>query len=171
MFEDREVEPKEVKELLKTAIWVPNHKMTQPWRFVIITGETKEQLAQLAGDYMGKGKQGEERDSAVQKAYQTFKQVPVFLMVLMEENHILKLNQEDYAATSLIIHNLSLLAWEKGLGMVWKTGPLTDDPAFRELIGINKGEKFVGMVQIGYPKKVPKARPRIDVEERITELN
>ncbi|MBM7540902.1 nitroreductase family protein [Amphibacillus cookii] len=170
-FDQRPVDLEEIKQLLKTAAWVPNHKMTQPWRFVFITGDTKQKLADLAGSYMSKGKAGEEKATAYQKAYETFEHVPVFLMVIMEESHLLKVRQEDYASTSLIIHNLSLLCWEKGIGMIWKTGPLTDDVHFRELIGVKQGEKFVGMLQLGYPQKVPKARPRIDLTERITELN
>ncbi|WP_017471127.1 nitroreductase family protein [Amphibacillus jilinensis] len=170
-FGERPVDVEEVKQLLNTAIWVPNHKMTQPWRFVFITGETKQQLAELAGSFMSKGKVGEEKAAAYQKAYQTFEHVPVFLMVIMEESHLLKTRQEDYASTSLIIHNLSLLCWEKGIGMIWKTGPLTDDVRFRELVGVKQGEKFVGMLQLGYPEKVPKARPRADLTDRITELN
>lgn len=170
LFDDRSVDLSEVKALLKTAAWVPNHKMTQPWRFVLVTGETKDQLAQLAGRFNSRGKTGEEKDTAYTKGYQNFKQVPVFLMVLMHETHLLKLRQEDYMSTGLIIHNLSLLCWEKGIGMIWKTGPLTDEAEFRDLIGATPGEKFVGMIQLGYPKKIPKARPRIDLEERITEL-
>lgn len=171
LFEDKPVSIDLVKEMLKTSVWVPNHKMTQPWRFTIITGETKEQLANLAGDFMARGKTGEDKDRAFNKAYGTFSQVPVYVMVFMNESHELKRRQEDYASTSLIIHNLSLIGWEKGLGMIWKTGPLTDTEAFRELIGVKPGEKFVGMIQLGYPKKVPRPVPRIDLDTRITELN
>ncbi|GEN57556.1 putative NAD(P)H nitroreductase YfhC [Halolactibacillus alkaliphilus] len=171
LFEDKPVSIDEVKAMLKTSAWVPNHKMTQPWRFTIITGETKAQLAHMAGEFMSRGKTGEEKDRAYNKAHAAFSQVPMHVMVFMEESHDLKRRQEDYASTSLIIHNLSLIGWEKGIGMIWKTGPLTDTEPFRQLIGIQPGEKFVGMIQLGYPKKVPRAMPRIDLDERITELN
>lgn len=171
LFEDKLVDVDQLKAMLETAKWVPNHKLTEPWRFTIITGETKHALADLAGTFMGRGKASEDQKRAYDKAFQTFSQVPVYIMVTMTEHHDLKVRQEDYASTSALIHNLSLLLWEAGIGMIWKTGPLTDTEAFRELIQIQKGEKFVGMLQIGYPKVVPKARPRQSLEEKITELN
>ncbi|SDB82114.1 Nitroreductase [Pelagirhabdus alkalitolerans] len=170
LFEERDVDIDELKKMIETAVWVPNHKNTQPWRFVIITGDTKERLAQLAGEFKSRGMAGDAKDRAYQAGYQMFAQVPVYVMVMMDENHVLKRRQEDYASTSLVIHNLSLIGWEKGLGMIWKTGPLTEEKAFRELIQIEKGEKFVGMIQIGYPKKVPKPLPRVDINKQITEL-
>ena len=171
LFEDKPVAVDEVKAMLKTAAFVPNHKMTQPWRFTIITGETKNKLAELAGTFMATGKTGEDKTRAYEKASQTFQQVPLYIMVFMDESHLLKRREEDYASTSLIIHNLSLIGWERGLGLIWKTGPLTETKPFRELIGIKPGEKFVGMIQLGYPKKIPKALPRIDLESRIDHLN
>lgn len=171
LFEDKPVQLEELKEMLEVAKWVPNHKMTEPWRFTIISGETKKELAKLAGEFMSRGKAQEEKKRAYDKAFQTFDHVPIFLMVTMEEHHDLKVRQEDYASTSILIHNLSLLAWERGLGLIWKTGPLTETEAFRELIQIRKGEKFIGMIQLGYPKIVPKARPRQDLKSKITELN
>ncbi len=34
-----------MKDLLSIAVWVPNHKMTEPWRFVFITGESKKKIS------------------------------------------------------------------------------------------------------------------------------
>lgn len=40
--------PREVlDEMLAAAVMAPNHKLTEPWRFSVVTGETKERLARL----------------------------------------------------------------------------------------------------------------------------
>lgn len=170
LFDDRPVKQELIVSLLDTAVWVPNHKMTQPWRFVFVTGDHQEQLAELSGEYAAKDKTGDEKEQIKKKTYQNFLKVPVLLMVIMGENENLRLREEDYASTSIVVHNLSLLAWEQGIGMFWKTGPLTQEKHFQDFIGVKEGEKFVGMIQMGYPTKVPKARPRVDVAKRITEL-
>ncbi|CQR46066.1 Putative NAD(P)H nitroreductase YdjA [Paraliobacillus sp. PM-2] len=171
LYQDKEVDIVLLKSLLETAIWVPNHKMTQPWRFVFVYGEGKEKIAQLNKSFSAKGATKEEKERSGEKAFQKMMDVPVFLMVIMEENADRKQREEDYAATSCFIQNFSLLAWEKGIGMIWKTGPLTTTPAFREAIGAKLGEKVVGMLQIGYPAKVPKPRKRVDIHDRIEEIN
>lgn len=171
LYENKEVDVALLKELLETAIWVPNHKMTQPWRFVIVHGKGKEKIAELNKRLSAKGTTEEEKKRSGEKAYQKMIDVPMYLMVLMEESPDLKLRQEDYAATSCLIQNFSLLAWEQGIGMIWKTGPMTTTEAFRSIIGAQNGEKVVGMLQIGYPAKVAKPRPRVDIQNRIEEIN
>lgn len=171
LYQDKEVDVNLVKGLLEKAKWVPNHKMTQPWRFVLVYDKGKEKIAQLNKRNAAKGATAEEKQKNGEIAYQKMMAVPMFLMVIMEENPNQKLREEDYAATSCLVQNVSLLAWEKGLGMIWKTGALTITPEFREIVGAKLGEKIVGMMQLGYPAKVPKARPRADVQSRITEIN
>ncbi|MCT2538177.1 nitroreductase [Aquibacillus koreensis] len=171
LYEDRPVSVDLMKELLETAIWVPNHKMTEPWRFVFVSGETKKQIAEINRIVGAKGNTIEEKQRSGEIAFNKINNPPLLLMVLMEENPDQKLREEDYAATSCVIQNLSLLAWEKEIGMIWKTGAITFHPEFRKIIGAKPGEKVVGMLQMGYPAKVPKERPRVDAHERITELN
>lgn len=171
LYQDRPVDINQLKEMLDTAVWVPNHKMTEPWRFVIVHGESVKKVAELNRKFSATGSSDEDRKRNGEKAYQKIMDVPVLLMVIMDENPIPKLREEDYASTSCLIQNFSLLAWEKGIGMIWKTGALTIQPDFRELIGVKRGEKVVGMLQIGYPEKVPKARSRADVANRMEELS
>ena len=35
-FKDSEVPDEDIKILLDAAIWAPNHRNTEPWRFVVI---------------------------------------------------------------------------------------------------------------------------------------
>ncbi|MRH44212.1 nitroreductase [Aquibacillus halophilus] len=171
LYEDRAVPVEEVKEMLEAAIWVPNHKMTEPWRFVFVHGETKKRVAEVNRKIGETGNTLEEKKAGGEKAYKKINDVPLLVMVLMEENPNQKLREEDYAATSCVIQNLSLLAWEQGIGMIWKTGAITIHPEFRSIVGVKPGERVVGMLQMGYPAKVPKARPRVEAANRITELN
>jgi nitroreductase len=46
-FQTRPVSVELVKELIDTAVWVPNHRMTQPWRFVLIHDKGRSRLAEI----------------------------------------------------------------------------------------------------------------------------
>ncbi|TCP54430.1 nitroreductase [Tumebacillus sp. BK434] len=168
-FEDRPVSLELVKEMLDTAVWVPNHKMTQPWRFVIVHGEGRKKLAEVARAVNEKRETDPEKKQAIgQKIYDKLMGVPMFVAVLMKEDTQLATREEDYASTACLIHNFSLLAWEQGIGMVWETYGLLHQPAFREALGVQPGEKIVGSLHVGYPDHMPEARPRKGVEELLT---
>ncbi|MFO7341847.1 MAG: nitroreductase [Bacillaceae bacterium] len=172
VFEDRPVPPELVMELLEDAVWVPNHRMTQPWRFILTYGEGRRKIAEAvrkinADKEADPGKKKE----AGQKFYNKIMAIPMILTVLMREDPNPVVREEDYAATCCVIHNFSLLAWERGIGMVWKTHGWLHDPIFREAMGIRPGERAVGNLQIGYPAKIPSAQPRIPAAQRLTVID
>jgi len=36
--------------LLENANWAPSHRLTEPWRFKVVRGETKDQLGRFLSD-------------------------------------------------------------------------------------------------------------------------
>jgi nitroreductase len=117
-FKDRPVSIELVKELIDTAVWVPNHKMTQPWRFVLIHDKGRRRLAEINRARAEERERDPEKSQELgQKFYDRFMSVPMLLAVVMKESSHPVVWEEDYASTSCIIHNLSLLAWGHGIGI------------------------------------------------------
>jgi nitroreductase len=168
-FADRPVSRELIAELLDTAIWVPNHYVTEPWRFIFVEGEGKRRIAEaqktLAQKWISEPQKKEEQGK---KAYENMMNIPAFLIVVMKEAANPMTREEDFASTCCVIQNFSLLAWEKGIGCIWKTYGLMYQRDFRELLGIEPGEKVVGVVHIGYPSNIPTAKPRKLANERLT---
>lgn len=161
VFENRPVPIEVVEQLLETAVWVPNHKMTQPWRFILVHGEGRKKIAEVGRTLNERRDKDPVKGKEMgQKGYDRLMAVPMFLIVLMKENSHPVVREEDYASTSCLIHNFSLLAWEQGIGMVWETYPLLHESGFREALGIEPGEKAVGSLHLGFPAKVPAAQTR-----------
>lgn len=172
VFEDRPVPVELVEQLLDTAVWVPNHKMTQPWRFIVVHGEGRSKIAGVGRKINEmREKDPEKAKEAGQRVFNKLMAVPMFLIVVMKETSHPVVREEDYASTSCLIHNFSLLAWEQGLGLVWETYPLLHDPAFREALGVEPGEKVVGSLHLGYPAKIPAAQKRIPAEQLLTVIS
>ena len=42
----RPVDPEVVRGLIELATWAPNHKRTWPWRFTVLTGESRSHLGE-----------------------------------------------------------------------------------------------------------------------------
>src|SRR3954454_16843427 len=44
MDSDAPVDPTVIADLCRLAVWAPNHKSTEPWRFAAFTGERRRRL-------------------------------------------------------------------------------------------------------------------------------
>lgn len=65
------------------------------------------------------------------------------------------MRNDDFAAVSALIQNLQLLAWDQGIGMVWKSGRILYDKGFQQDMGLKENERFAAILHIGYPEEVP----------------
>lgn len=168
-FEDREISPDLIAELLDVAVYAPNHRLTEPWRFIFFQGEGKVKLAETVRDM----REMRETDPSKQKGagdkiYNKLMSNPAFLMVIMKEDDNLSIREEDFAATSCLIQNFSLLAWEKGIGMTWHSYAWLQDPIVREAMGIQPGERAIGNMHMGYPAVIPQVRERKSASSLLT---
>ncbi|WP_058308824.1 nitroreductase family protein [Gracilibacillus massiliensis] len=170
-YQDKEVSNELIEELLDTAVWVPNHKLTEPWRFVFIQGEAKKKLAEINRQVAlskSNSNSDEELEIVGNNAYQKIISVPFLFFVINNLHPQEKLREEDYASTSCVIQNFSLLAWEQGLSTFWKSGKLAYCEETAELIGLKENERVVGQIHVGYPAKSQSPVPRVPAKERIT---
>lgn len=159
---EKEVSQDLVVSLLRTAVWAPNHGLREPWRFIFVAGERKQDFIDVAVSCHEKSKQEGMREK--------LSRVPAFLIVIMKEDPRQKQWEENFAATSCMLQNFQLLAWEQNLGTVWKTPQHIHDPKFRNALGVQFGEKIVGILHIGYFDKqlvAKKVRKRTDPAEKL----
>jgi Nitroreductase len=163
-FKDDPVPFELLLELMNVANWAPNHGLREPWRFILFRGEARSVFAEAVFLTMSAEetlKYGEQRKA-------DYATIPYHLIVVMKEDPRRKQWDEDYGAACSWIQSFQLAAWERGLGVVWKTNPYVYSPKFREAVGVREGEKAVGVLHVGYPANVPAPRPRTAAEERLT---
>lgn len=159
VFTDQPLPPGLIEELLETAIWSPNHKLTEPWRFILITGDACREVAEIRRDMAiewSKAPDEETRRSQGEQMYQRLINVPAFLVVYMKEDPSPHIREEDYAACCCLVQNFMLLAWERGVGSTWKT--FKEHDRLRTYLGIQPYDKVVAFLHIGYPAEVPTTR-------------
>jgi nitroreductase len=167
-FTPTPIEPETVAALLETAVWTPNHRMTEPWRFIIVTGEGRALYADARRRMViaaSRAADKAERQLAGDRVFARFAAIPAYLLVVQQQAAKADVREEDYAACAALIQNFMLLAWEVGIGTAWKT--FADEPPLRALFGLRDDEKVVGIVHIGYPAETPTST-RAPLAERIT---
>lgn len=160
-FTPEPVDPGAIRRLLDAAALAPNHRMTQPWRFLVVGPESRRAY----GRVLGQRKAAKVEDlgvaeSIVAKLEREYAELPAGIAVAMRLDENPEVREEDFAATFMAIENLCLAAVELGLGTHLKTGAVLGDPRARELLRMPADERLVAFVQVGHPAEVPQPKPR-----------
>ncbi|MDM5278446.1 nitroreductase [Paenibacillus silvae] len=157
-FKKEAVPTEQIIDLLDTAVWAPNHKLREPWRFVLFSGKGRKKLAEAIEAEMGEDN----------KFSANVLQVPSIMLVVMEEDPRQAIWDEDFAAVSALVQNFMLAAWSEEIGTFWVTKPFLYSPKFREELGIKAGEKIIGMIYMGYPDVIPSPKERTPAKDKLT---
>lgn len=148
-----EIPEETIAELVELATMAPNHHMTEPWLFTVVTGEARYVLGEEWSKVVASESPttGEARDALILAAQKLFLRAPVLIVVSVVQtpgNDVQ--NAEDFAATSAAIQNLLLSAWDLGIGSRWRTGAMAYHPEFRQILGLDANHRIVGIVYLGY---------------------
>jgi nitroreductase len=161
--------PKEVIErLLAAAVQAPNHYRIQPWRFIVLTGRSREAL----GEVMARSLQAFDPDlseAALEKERAKPLRAPVLVAVGVDkpsDPRVLEI--ENICAAAAAVENLLIAAQAEGLGAMWRTGPAARDPAVKKFLGLDPSQELISFVYIGYPEGPSSTYDRPSFEDRTT---
>lgn len=158
-----------VEVLLDTAIYAPNHKLREPWRFVLAIEDGQTRYVDALMELLTARGQFETKTSEQrQQAEQKLREVPVYLTVLCQVQGTPDQQLEDTLATAAMIQNLQLVATERGLGCCWKSGKHWFTPEYASLVDASENERVLGVIQIGWPAIVPPVKPRTSAKDKLT---
>ena len=141
-----------IERLLECAVRAPNHKLTEPWRFAVLTGAAKARLAEIrAGHRLRKADDPASAEARAEKARRETLESPAIIVMMARTSEDDITREEDYAAVMMATANLMTAAQSLGLGTYLKTGGVMRDPALAELIGLPESYRVVGILSVGYP--------------------
>ena len=154
-FTEASVSDSALELLIEAATWAPNHRSTEPWRFIVLgkDGDMRKKVAQIVHDWTYenvKNPHPERRTSSAKSAQQEILDAPAFMYVYSMQGRNDEITQENYAATSCAVQNLMLAAHSLGIGVGWSTGK----PCLANVgtaIGAEPDWDIVGALYIGYP--------------------
>ncbi|MBN2646843.1 MAG: nitroreductase [Thiotrichales bacterium] len=157
LFKDKQSAPLQtntLKTCLEAALWAPNHKLTQPWRFWVLGSQSQ---AVLASTYaaLRAGSRAEVDSEAYRLHYtsavEKFLQIPQIVLVGQVLSDDAVIRKEDYAACACGIQNLQLMAWQQGIGVQWSTGPILQAQATYDLLEQSPERiELIGALYMGY---------------------
>lgn len=157
----------ELERLLEVASYAPNHKMTEPWRFTVITGASKDAFQAATKEYMLANENFAPKADRLAHRIQLSQAI---LVIKFQRDPMQRLPEwEELAATAMAVQNIWLYAGELGMGGYWSSGrPLMESVS--QFIELAPGEEVKGLFFLGKHDMELKDRPRKSIEEFTTWL-
>lgn len=137
-------------ELIDLARWVPNHHLTNPWRFRVLGSRSLAELKRIAGP----------------EAAAKLDRAPTLVAVTAKRSEDPVQDEEDLCATACATYAVLLAAHARGLAGYWRTPAVLRTDEGREALGIPDDERFVALIHLGWPrqeKDPPERLPQRDV--------
>ncbi|QYR20193.1 nitroreductase [Paenibacillus sp. sptzw28] len=152
-----------IESILDAAIWAPNHRLTEPWRFFVLTGGGRDRLGEALARIALAGEADPDNPDNVIKADAARKKAlraPVIIAAAVQPSDRKDvIGLEEYAAVNAAIQNMLLAIHALGLGAVWRSGEPCYHPFMNETFGLRPQDRMLGFIYLGVPDmEPPKAR-------------
>lgn len=159
-----------INQMLENANWAPTHKFTEPWRFVVFSGDGLKQLAAFQSECY---KEVTTADGSFREdRYQSLQTKP------MESSHIIAVGMrrdearrlpewEELGAVFCAIQNMYLTATAYGVGCYLSTGGITNFEQAKSFFGLASDDKLCGFLHVGIPKTTLPDGRRRPISEKV----
>ena len=177
-YKNKAVDKEQITQILQAGTLAPSSKNRQPWKFVVATGEAKNEACRV----MEKGIEREKCEpfipdsspyiNGAEHTLRIMQQAPALIFIVntlaasfneelsMDERVSEICNAQSIGAA---IENMTLEATELGLGSLWICDSFF---AQKELSDWADGELYA-ILAVGYADEAPAARPRKKAEDVI----
>ncbi|MFC5651814.1 nitroreductase [Paenibacillus solisilvae] len=159
-----------IESILEAGIWAPNHRLTEPWQFFVLTGDGRNRLGDALARIAAAGAEDPDSPEIVVKAEAARKKAfraPVIIAAAVkpsDRKDVIEL--EEYGAVNAAIQNMLLAIHALGLGAVWRSGEPCYHPMMNESFGLNPQDKMLGFIYLGIPDMAVPAGRRHGAEDK-----
>ncbi|MFN8110547.1 MAG: nitroreductase [Thermoleophilia bacterium] len=157
---ERPVDRAVIQRLITAATWAPNHKLTQPWRFVVRTGAARTALGEAHADAVQRAKPGQDPQARAGLVALAHRAPVIIACIQVVDGDDPVVRREDRDAVAAAVQNLLLEAHHEGLGAVWRSGLFCDEEEVRAHLGLGPDDAIVAFVYLGYPDESAAPQPR-----------
>lgn len=163
-----------IRQMLKNANWAPTHKLTEPWRFVVFTGNGLKVLAEFQASLYKEvtTRDGSFKEERYQKLLTQPMQSSYIIAVCMKRDEKKSVPEvEEIGAVFCAIENMYLTAAAYGVGAYLSTGGITYFEEAKDFFGMRTEDKLIGFFHVGIPTGMPPEGKRKPLEEKVKWLS
>ena len=144
-----------VRQMLENANWAPTHKLTEPWRFVVFTGDGLKRLGAFQGECYKKvtEKDGTFKEDRYQNLITKPLEASHIISIGMKRDEMQRVPEwEELASVFCAVQNMYLTATVYSVGCYISTGGITNFEEAKEFFGLGPQDKLCGFLNVGIPK-------------------
>ena len=135
--------------MMEAALRAPDHAWLQPWRFLVVRGESRDALGRVFEKALLAGNP-EADEEARNKALAAPLRAPLMVVVVCRYTEHPKVpHQEQIISAGCAAHAMMLAAEAQGYAGIWRTGSYAEDPVVAEGLGLAANESIIGFLYFG----------------------
>ncbi|MCF2444678.1 nitroreductase [Dyadobacter sp. CY345] len=164
---EKEIPRDVINSILENANFAPTHKLTEPWRFTVFTGDGRVKLA----DYMAEAYRANTTAETFSPAKyegtrsKALKSAAVIAIIL--ELHPEKIPEwEEVASVACAVQNMWLTATANNIGAYWSSPSVTE--SLRQFLDLKENQNCIGFFYMGYHNLGDIPARRTPIEEKVT---
>ncbi|MCC5918828.1 MAG: nitroreductase [Cryomorphaceae bacterium] len=156
LFTGAEIPAATIEKMLESARFAPTHKITEPWRFTVFSGDGKSTFARAWAEAYRNHSQSNGTFSQIQYDKMLTKplQCSHIIAVGMKRNPIIP-EFEEICSVACAVQNMMLVAAHSGAGGYWSTGGHQFFDAFANYFSLADEDRLLGFLFLGVPKDIP----------------
>lgn len=159
-----------IERCLDAAVWTPNHRLTEPWQFFVLEGETRRRYAEIRRDFRRASlphPDAPEVQPALARVYADALETPVVVAVTSHLADDPETREEDLWATFGAAYGFMLALWSAGVGSYFRTGAVLAHPPLRGVLSLPPERRITGIIYAGYPADLPVKRRTPSAERTV----
>ena len=158
-----------IEDILQCAIWAPNHKKTEPWRFKVVMGDRRRALGEfLSAKYQEVTEQP--KQIKIRKLLENPQKAGAIIAICMQRDPKESLPLwEEQAAVAMAVQNMWLRCTELQVGAYWSSPGLIR--YMDEFFELQDGESCLGFFYMGYTDEEWPESQRQSLSEKVQWLD
>ena len=164
----KKIDDEQIRQLLELANWAPTHGLTEPWRFVVYSGDAVPEFCRQQADIYRNATPPEKFNATkYDKQLHNGDNASHLIAVYMQKGANPNIPaQEEICATAAAVQNILLGAQALGIAVLWSTGGNVLLPVMKEYLGLGQEDLMIGLLSLGYTDEPAKPGRRTPIEAK-----
>ena len=156
-----------VIQILENASWAPTHKQTEPWYFVVFTGDGLKKLGEFQSDLYQREESKFKEDKFLKLRDQPLLASHMIAICMKRSVEISIPEIEEIESVACAVENIYLSLDAYGIGGYWTTGGVTYNDSAKSFFGLAPVDKLLGFFYLGYVAVPSPPGKRKPISEKI----
>ncbi len=159
----------QIWEILENANHAPTHKLTQPWRFKVATGQKLSEMGEILAAIYQRDNAAHFSETRYQKILNQPARASHIIGLALQRDETLP-EWEELAALAMAVQNMWLTAHDLGIGAYWSSPSTCKSAEIAQFLQLGAAETCWGFLYLGYHELSPAPAQRTPVSEKTTWL-